>query len=318
MAATQRPRSRAGLFLLLYLLSSGAAARVAEETHSTAGKLGAFVLPLTFLALGVHAAFKNGGRTAKVCSTVLVGILMAAFAVGVYRGYAEHRLPPEVGSEVRQLQAGLALDVSRDAPVEERARRQAERLNDASQRLQASDNPQAAEFGRALELLTGLASEADARFLAATNAFDAELLLDVADMVDGREFEWRREALAEYAAAARAGVQHVDSLPERARAMFVRERITGELAAGMLIGVRDQQPILMEAWRQHERVADAYLEMVTLVEQNVDAIRVEEDGTFEFEDADSMQAFEQSTERAIAAEEGVQSAIARLISNKPD
>lgn len=313
MAATQRPRSHAGLFLWLYFLSSGGAARVAAETDSAAGKLGVFVLPLTFLALGVHAAFKHGGRTAKACSTILVGILMAAFAVGMYRGYQDHRVPTEVDGEVRQLQAGLSQDLSSDASATELARKHAERVSGVVQRLQASDDGQAVEFGRALELFNELAVVADARFLAAVEAVGSERLLSVADMVVDRQFEWRLDALNEYAAAARAGLRHVDSLLERTQAMFAREGITGPLADGMLTGLRDKQLMLMEVWSQHERVADAYLAMVDLVEQNVGAIRFAEDGTFEFEDPDAMHAFEQSTDRAFAAEERLATATARML-----
>ncbi|HVS20013.1 MAG TPA: hypothetical protein VMT18_15515 [Planctomycetota bacterium] len=312
MTAAKRPHSYAGLFLMLYLLSAGAASRVAAEAQSPGEKFVAYIVPLTFLSLGVFTAFKSGGRVAKTSASLLVGVNLAAFSVGLFRGYQEHYVPSEVRNEMRDLQAGIGLDLSSDATGAELVRRRTERTNEAARRLQASDDPKAAEAGRAIDLLTRLASEPDERFIAAVDALDMERLLDVSDMVEGRQFEWRREVLAEYAAAARNALYHFEAFPERVQAMIAREGISNKFAEGMLAGVRDTQPYLLECWRKHESVAGAYLEIVELVARNCDGMQLHQDGRFEFSDSTTYEAFERTTERAIAAEESLEAAISRL------
>jgi hypothetical protein len=312
MAAPQRSRSYAGILLLMYVLSSGAASRVAAEAQTTGEKFGAYAVPFAFLAFGVYASFKNGGRVAKTVSSILVGVLVAAFGVGLYRGYEEHRVPSEVNSEIEQLQAGFAMDLSSEAPGADVARQSTERTQAAARRLQASDDPKAVEMGRAMELISGLASESDARFFAAVDELQPERLLDVGDMVSTGQFEWRREALAEYSAASRNAQYNVESLPERVQAMLIRERISDTLAEGMLAGVRETHPLALEVWRQHEHVADAYLEVVDVVAKHSASITVYEDGQFEFPDVAAYEEFEGTMERAITAEERLGTAISRL------
>lgn len=312
MPAAQRPRSYAGIFLFLYVFTCGGAARAAAQAQSPEEKFGAYLVPLTFLALGVYTAFKSGGRVAKTFASLFVGVLLAAFGVGLLQGYEEHRVPDEVTSELGDLRAGFGLEFTDDEDAADAARRITDRHRQAAKRLQASDDPKAVDTGRALQILSELGSEPDERFIAAFEALELERLLDLQDMVTGREFEWRRTVLAEYAAAAEDAHEKHGQVPARAQQLLQREGIDNNLADSMLEGARKVQPYLLKVWSEHTAVADAYLAIVEHIARNCERIEVLPDGRCLFAEDEAYEEFQRATADAMAAEERLQAAVSML------
>ncbi|MCE9593011.1 MAG: hypothetical protein K8S98_02355 [Planctomycetes bacterium] len=284
-APHQATRSRAGGFLLLYLLSAGAASAAIADMEVLAEKLGALCVPLGLLCAGCWYAYKDGGRAVRTIAAALVLITISSFGLGLIHGYRSHQAGREIDAELQQLRAGVLADSADTDPESGSTQRLLDRTQDAALRMQASKNEQTAALGRAMQSISSLTRASDQRLGAAMDAVRAEDFLNAVTLLETHDFESQRTTANEYLAAAQATCEVYEHLPEAAERKLSESDMTPDGASHLLIGMRRSLPYSMKVFQAHVRTAKTYIAIIDFIESNAAALHLNAESEIEF-DAD--------------------------------
>lgn len=306
-------RSRAGTFLLLYVLSLAGVSRVIGEMESTEEKLGALLIPMALLGAGCWYAFKEGGRMARICAALLAVLAVGSFGYGFVKGFGKAQGAREANAELDQLRAGLVADSSDPELGPDAARRHAERTQAAARRMQSSGHAETAALGRAMEAITDLTQAYDKRLLAAMDAIGSERFLDLRGMLDDDDFPWQRTTVQEYAAAAQAAADFHRTFPEAAREQLERVDLSPDAVQQVLVGVRRVAPYNGRVLQAHLRTASAYAAVIDFVEAHREGAEVLDDASLEFDDEQTESDYYALVDEATAAENQLNAAVDGLM-----
>jgi len=302
-------RSRAAICLLLACMFAFGASRLPSTptsgADSAAHAAGAWAPFLVCLALGTYFAFRDRRPVARVISSLWIALILAAVGLGAYEGFQKAAGGIEVDRELSQLRAGLLQDPASDALELEEGSSTSQSLAEASNRLQASTNPHAAEFGRMLAVIGELNRATEQELAAALEATVDIHYLDPAWMADERDFDWRRSAAERVRSAAKEALESQQTFPERARRALLDAGCEESNINAFLRGVRDVSPAVQECLRAQIRLSEAHLALIGFVEQHVESVVLYDDGGFRFSDDELMSAYDLLDGDVLAAEDEV-------------
>lgn len=301
---TQVRGSRGGMLLVAFLASLAPASRAVADMPTTPGKLGAMTPSLCLLVAGTWFAFKEGGWISKVFA---VGVL-SLFGYGVSTGMEHAQSSHEVSSELAQMRANVADDMSNGDVSTEAAKRRQDAASAAAAHMQASTNPETVDVGKAMEVVDTSTREMSHTLLEALEPVQSSRFMNVAQMIEREDFEWQRKTAGDYLAGAKAAAIANETIVSTISARLRESGVDPERAYEVVKGMQRIQPLNARAVQAHIRLAVACNKLIDFVEQHGTEIEPLDDGGVRVSAHATLDAYNVLHKECVAARAALDSA----------